>query len=235
MSRISGVVPAIVNSLDDPAGLGRVQVQFDWMEGTPQSFWARVAAPMAGPKRGIFFMPEKNDEVLVSFDQGDVSTAYVVGYCWSNADKPPTTDLEQRGITTVLGHKLIFNDNAGSSKITLTTPAGYALTLDENGQKITLATPAGTSVEIDDPGAGGPQISLTLATGDSLVLGPSGLNVTVATGAFNVNAIAATITAPSVTIDAAMTSITGVLNVAGPVIASGIVSPTYTPGVGNLI
>jgi uncharacterized protein involved in type VI secretion and phage assembly len=235
MSRVSGVMSGVVSSVSDPANLGRIQVQFDWMDGAPQSYWARVAAPMAGGKRGAFFMPELNDEVLVSFDQGDVGNAYVVGYCWSGADQPPTTDLKQRGITTVLGHKLIFDDNPGTDKITLTTPNGYELILDEMGQKITLTTQGGVTVEVDDPGAGGPQIQLTLPTGNSLVLSATGLDVTVATGAVNVTGLSATITAPSVTIDAAATTVTGALLVSGPVIANGVVSPTYTEGIGNFI
>jgi uncharacterized protein involved in type VI secretion and phage assembly len=236
MGRIPGVVSGIVSSVDDPANLGRIQVQFDWMDGAPQSYWARVAAPMAGGKRGAFFMPELSDEVLVSFDQGEVSSAYVVGYCWSNADQPPTTDLKQRGITTVLGHKLIFDDNPTTNKITLSTPSGYALTLDELNGKITVATQSNVTVELDDPKSGQPQIQLTLPTGNSLVLNATGLTVTVATGAVNVTGLAATITAPEVTIDAAMTTLTGALSVTGPVLATGgIVCPTYTPGVGNLL
>ncbi|HTV73864.1 MAG TPA: phage baseplate assembly protein V [Candidatus Acidoferrales bacterium] len=237
MSRIPGVVSAIVNSLDDPAQLGRVQVQFDWMDGAPQSYWARVAAPMAGSGRGAFFMPELNDEVLVSFDQGDVSSAYIVGYCWSSADKPPfSANLKQRGIQSVLGHQFIMDDDPQTNKITLTTPNnGYALTLDAQNEKITVVTEAGVSVELDDPAAGGPQISLTLPTGDGVVLNATGLNITIATGTLNVTALSATITAPSVTIDAAATTITGVLTVAGPVIAGGVVSPTYTEGVGNFL
>jgi phage baseplate assembly protein gpV len=235
MSRLPGVVSGIVNSLDDPASLGRVQVQFDWMDGGPQSYWARVAAPMAGGKRGAFFMPELNDEVLVSFDQGDVSHPYVVGYCWSNADQPPFgAKLKQRGIMTVLGHQLLFNDDPAVNSITLSTPSGYSLTLDEINKKITLTTPGSVSIELDDVSAS-PKIALTLPTGNSVVLDSTGLTATIAAGEVNVTAMSATITAPSVTIDAAMVTMSGALTVTGPVIAGGIVSPTYTPGVGNLL
>jgi uncharacterized protein involved in type VI secretion and phage assembly len=236
MSRVPGVVSGIVSSVDDPANLGRIQVQFDWMDGAPQSTWARIAAPMAGGQYGAFFMPEPNDEVLVSFDQGDVSSPYVVGFCWSGADQPPTTDVKQRCIKTVLGHQLIFDDNPGTNKITLTTPGKYMLTLDEVGGKITLATQNGVTVEVDDPSTGDPQIQLTLPTGNNLALSASGLSVTVASGTVSVTALSATISAPMVTIDAAMTEVTGVLSVTGPVLATGgVVAPTYTEGIGNFI
>ncbi len=237
MSRLPGVVSAIVSSVSDPATLGRIQVQFDWMDGAPQSYWARVAAPMAGGKRGAFFMPELGDEVLVSFDHGDVSHPYIVGFCWSNADQPPfSAKQNQRGITSVLGHQLLFSDDAGSSKIVLSTPnSGYALTLDATHGKITLATETGIGVEIDDAQAGGPSIALSLPTGNSITLDATGVTVMAPAGALNVLALSATITAPAVTIDAAETTITGALTVAGAVIANGVVSPTYTEGVGNFI
>ena len=228
-----GVVAAIVKSLDDPNALGRVQVQFDWMSDAPEGYWARVAAPMAGADRGCFFMPEVNDEVLVAFDHGDVAHPYVIGYCWSGPDKPPfDANLEKRGIRTVAGSELIFDDNAGGSPtIVLTTKGGFKVSLDEAGAKINIVTGGGVTVELDDVP---PQVQVTLPTGNSLSLGPLGLDVNVAAGTLSVTAMDVTITAPSVTIDAAMTSVSGVLNVAGPVIANGIVSPTYTPGAGNI-
>ena len=35
------------------------------------SEWARLATPMGGKDRGLFFRPEKDDEVLVAHEQGD--------------------------------------------------------------------------------------------------------------------------------------------------------------------
>jgi phage baseplate assembly protein gpV len=233
MSRIPGVVAAVVKSLDDPNSLGRVLVNFDWMSDAPDGYWARVAAPMAGGDRGCFFMPEVNDEVLVAFDHGDVAHPYVIGYCWSQPDKPPfDANVKKRGIKTVAGSELIFDDNPGASPtISLTTSGGFKLQLDETGAKITIATGGGVTIELDDQP---PQVQVSLPTGNAITLGPGGLDVTVAAGALTVTAMSATITAPSVTIDAAMTAVTGVLSVAGAVIAGSIVSPTYTPGAGNI-
>jgi phage baseplate assembly protein gpV len=232
MSRIGGVVPGTVKSLDDPRQLGRVQVSFDWMDGAPESFWARVAAPMAGAGRGAFFMPEVSDEVLVAFDHGEVSHPYVIGYCWSAPDKPPfDAALKKRGIKTVSGHELIFDDDAKS--ITLTTQAGFKLVLDEQGSTITLSTAQGVAITLEDVP---PTARIDLPTGNSIALGPSGLEIDAPAGTVDVTTLSATITAPSVMLDSAIVSVTGVLNVTGPIItAGGIISPVYTPGVGNLI
>jgi uncharacterized protein involved in type VI secretion and phage assembly len=80
MSRLMGMIPAVVTDLDDPKRLGRIKAKFDWQGDSPETFWARVAAPMAGAGHGAFFMPEKNDEVLVAFEHGSSAHAYIVGY-----------------------------------------------------------------------------------------------------------------------------------------------------------
>lgn len=232
MSRIPGVASAIVGSVDDPEQLGRVQVNFDWMPDAPNSFWAPVAAPMAGAKRGAFFMPEVGDEVLVSFDHGDVSHPFVLGYCWNSPDPPPfDATLKKRGIKTVSGHELIFDDDAMS--ITLTTPAGFKLVLDEQGTTITLSTAGGVELTLGDTP---PTAKIELPTGNAITLGPTGLEIDAPAGTVTLTTLSATITAPALTLDSAVVNVTGVLNVTGPIItASSIVSPVYTPGVGNLL
>lgn len=231
MARIDGVVAGIVKSLDDPQKLGRIQVTFDWMDDAPQSYWARVAAPMAGQRRGMFIQPEMGDEVLVAFDHGDVSHPYVIGYCWSSVDEPPySADHDTRGIVTVLGHQLTFRDRAGSGKITLATPNGYTLELDEGGKKVMLSTQTGIQLELDDTTQ---HALISLPTGSGFELAPSGCTLNVV-GTLNVTATAATITAPILTLDASIVSIAGSLIVGGPVLTPAVVAQSYTPGVGNI-
>ena len=232
MSRVPGVASAIVASLDDPQKLGRVQVNFDWMPDAPNGFWAPVAAPMAGGKRGAFFMPEIGDEVLVAFDHGDVSHPFVLGYCWNSPDPPPFDGtLKKRGIKTVSGHELLFDDGAGS--ITLTTPGGFKVLLDEQGATITVASGGGVKVTLGDAP---PTARIELPTGNAITLGPTGLEIDAPAGTIALTTLSATITAPVVTFDSAIVNVTGALNVTGPIItSSAIVSPTYTPGVGNLL
>jgi type VI secretion system secreted protein VgrG len=45
--RMVGVVPARVVAHNDPRGMGRIQVQYDWMEGSATA-WARMVTPSAG-------------------------------------------------------------------------------------------------------------------------------------------------------------------------------------------
>lgn len=115
--KIGGVTIGIVVDVNDPDDRGRVKLDLPVLG--IRSDWARVAAPMAGNERGFQFVPEVDDEVLVAFDQGDVTKAYVLGYLWNGQDKPPQTDVKKRTIKTVSGHTLEFDDNDGSEKVTI--------------------------------------------------------------------------------------------------------------------
>jgi uncharacterized protein involved in type VI secretion and phage assembly len=155
MSRVPGVASAIVASLDDPQKLGRVQVNFDWMPDAPNGFWAPVAAPMAGAKRGAFFMPEIGDEVLVAFDHGDMRRPFVLGGLWNGQDKPPLGDglfdngaVKRRGFVSRKGHKIVLFDDDGDSGIALISSSGdYKLALNESATKIHIKS--GGTIEIE--------------------------------------------------------------------------------------
>jgi len=128
---ISGVVTAKVTNLDDPEQLGRVQVMFPWLpkykSADLASNWARLASPMAGKERGLFFTPEVDDEVLVAFEHGDPSHPYIVGVLWKSKDKPPAgtkailasdkSAVDQRVIRSRSGHLIILDDTDGEEQI----------------------------------------------------------------------------------------------------------------------
>jgi len=153
MRRISGVMVGIVRDLSDPSGQGRIRLEFPQLEDAPISSLAPVAAPMAGPSRGAFLMPEVGDEVLVSFEQGDINHPYIVGYLWNGVDTPPESDPKNRVVLTPGGHTLRFQDGEGSKMVVLRSNSGHKVTLDDTaaGQSLTLETSSGNlSVKMDD-------------------------------------------------------------------------------------
>ncbi len=87
--RFYGVVVGIVTNNQDPDKLGRVKVKFPWLSDGEESYWARVAVPMAGAARGTYVLPDVEDEVLVAFDRGDMAVPYIIGGLWNGKDKPP--------------------------------------------------------------------------------------------------------------------------------------------------
>ena len=69
---------AVVRENKDDTGLGRVRVSYPSHSQPHKSYWARVATPMAGKDRGVYFIPEVEDEVLVAFERGDFRFPYMV-------------------------------------------------------------------------------------------------------------------------------------------------------------
>ena len=89
--RFYGVYPALVTKINDPEGMGRVQVELPWSPDNQNSAykaWARIATLMAGNNRGSWFIPDVNDEVLIAFESGDVRHPYIVGGLWNGLDSP---------------------------------------------------------------------------------------------------------------------------------------------------
>src|ERR1700681_1734571 len=87
-ANLYGVEIALVTNVKDPEKQGRVKVCFPRLPGKPESDWARVAQPAAGPGRGFYWLPEVNDEVLVAFERGQANLPYVIGALWNGKDQP---------------------------------------------------------------------------------------------------------------------------------------------------
>ena len=119
-ARITGVVTGVVTNVADDEGLHRVRVRFPWLSDKEESAWARVATPMAGPERGLYILPEVDDEVLVAFEHGDPRFPYVIGSLWNSGAKPPaekTDKNDKRSLTSRSGHVVRLDDTDGAEKI----------------------------------------------------------------------------------------------------------------------
>lgn len=125
---IYGVVIGIVTNNKDEDNLGRVKLKFPWLSDQDESFWARLAVPMAGNSRGTFFIPEIDDEVLVVFEHGDINRPYVIGSLWNSNDAPPLDNADGenniRQIKSRSGHTLTFNDKDGEETFEIVDKTG---------------------------------------------------------------------------------------------------------------
>lgn len=175
MSHHRGVVTAKVKSVTDQDGEGKVQLEYGWLPGKPRSAWAPIASPMSGKKRGHWFMPEIDDEVLVAFEHGDFAHPYVIGFLWNGGQKPPETDVKHRVIVTPGNHQLRFEDNDGAKKVILKTADGHSLTMDDAAKTVTVATKSGHSLTLDDTGK---TAVLTTAGGLKAELADNGKTIT---------------------------------------------------------
>lgn len=209
--RFYGVYPGRVKKVDDGDRLGRVLVELmagPVVAGDRLIVWARVATLMAGKGRGSVFFPEPDDEVLIAFHAGDPRRPYVLGALWNGKDTlPQQVDSSNniRVIKTRSGHRLEFDDTQGAAKITLTTPNGCRLVLDDGG---------------------GGNLKLTHSSGSGLEIDSSGAMKLKALGGL-------TVEAPQVEVNAPMTNFNGCTN-HQTMIAQAVVGATYTPGAGNI-
>ena len=148
----SGVVVGLVVDNQDPDGLGRVKINFPGTSDDATGHWARVAAPMAGADRGMFFLPEKDDEVLVAFEQGDITRPYVLGALWNGKDKPPESNSDGQNnlrlIKSRSGHLVRLDDSDGAEKIEIIDKSGdNSVTIDTASKTITIKSAQDVVIE----------------------------------------------------------------------------------------
>jgi len=142
--RVYGVVTAVVTGNDDPAGQGRVKIRLPWLSGDYESNWTSVVQAGAGPNSGSVYLPEVGDEVLVSFENGNVSLPFVIGGLYNGQDKPNLGDglfdngkVKRRGFVSRKGHRLIFFDSDGDSGIALISSDNkLRIALRESGDEL---------------------------------------------------------------------------------------------------
>jgi phage protein D len=153
-ARIYGVVPAVVTNNDSSQtdlDAGCVKLKFPWMpkssDAEVESDWARVASIGLGAQRGIYFMPEVNDEVLVAFEQGDIHHPYVLGGLLNGKDKPiegvknvvSQGKVNLRMIKTRSGHEILLDDTEGSEKISIIDKTkNNSIVIDSKQNTITI-------------------------------------------------------------------------------------------------
>ncbi|AXT61554.1 type VI secretion system tip protein VgrG [Aquimarina sp. AD10] len=164
----AGLVPAInglqigkvVQLENDPEGENRILVRLPIIDNSARGVWARIATLDAGENRGSFFLPEIEDEVIVGFLNDDPREAIVLGMLNSSAKPAPIEAQDvnhEKGIVTRSGMRLHFHDD--TKTITIDTPAGNSIILDEDTTSITITdqndnfaklNPDG--IEINSPG-----------------------------------------------------------------------------------
>lgn len=209
--RYFGLYPAIVTDLVDPEDLGRIEVGFPWLgegAGGDVRAWATLVSPYAEDGQGFEFLPSVDTQVVVGFEAGNPRRPYLVGAAWNGREKlpePPAAPNDKRLIRTRSGSLLEFDDTPGAVKVTLSTDSGHRVVLDDGARSITVRHSDGSVVTLDAAG----RIEIRA-------------NATV-----EVTAAAVNVHAPAATFD-------GIVQCTTLVATSGVVSPAYTPGAGNV-
>lgn len=117
---------AVVKDNEDPNGLGRIRVQFDWQiqlsEETDEELmtpWLRMAQPYAGCGKGFSFIPEIGEEVMIDFEGGNAERPYVKGTLYNGVD-----DVD---------NKWVANSNSANQIKAIRTRNGHTIEIHDEG------------------------------------------------------------------------------------------------------
>jgi uncharacterized protein involved in type VI secretion and phage assembly len=219
--RFYGAYPALVLNVVDADGEGKVQVSLPWSpdaygaSGGSYATWARLATMMAGNNQGSWFIPDVGAEVLLIFLGGDPRQPCVIGALWNGQDAPPQA-MDSAGQNNIKklrsrnGVAVTLDDTQGAEALTLETPGGNQILIQDGPGSITIADSNGNSIKLDASG-------ITLNTSAQITLSASQTQVT----------------SGLVTVNAGMSQFNGVTN-HDTVITNSVVSASYTPGAGNI-
>lgn len=147
----------VVTDNNDPLGQGRVRLSFPWLSPDDASDWARVVVVGGGDQRGIQFLPEIDDEVLVGFEMGDITYPYVLGGLWNGVDAAPRANdqilaaqqVRHRVIRSRTGHEIRIDDEDGGGGITVEDRQGNIITIDTRSNAIAIQSKGPISLTSD--------------------------------------------------------------------------------------
>jgi phage baseplate assembly protein gpV len=175
--RLDGVIVAKVernNDQEDPKpqqALGRVQVSFPAFGETVTTGWAPCVRPMGGNGTGLYAIPEKDEQVLVAFANGDPKQPYVLGSIWSAEQPPPVTAADEitrkRVIKSRTGLTITFDDAKDDSQLVIQAGKdGSSITLNAKDGSVTISAKGNLTIKAEgditlEAARGGTKISMT--------------------------------------------------------------------------
>jgi len=135
---------AKVISNTDPLNQGRVQVQFDWQNGSATTEFIRVMTPDGGgsekvsKNRGFMAIPEVGDQVVVNFVHQHPDRPFVMGGMFhGGVGGGGGAGNNIKSLSSRSGNKLELDDGAGS--VFLTDQGGANMKFDGAGNATTNA------------------------------------------------------------------------------------------------
>ena len=134
--KVPGFVQGVVVENNNAQYKGMVKVEFTvWENGKNMCEWVRLMSPYTGKNYGTYLVPEIDEIVLVGFIGGSLKRPFLLGSLYPNTaaivkDNFDKQNLVKR-ITTKGGMDILINEDKGKQKITLTTPKGSKIVVDD--------------------------------------------------------------------------------------------------------
>ncbi|WP_299888169.1 phage baseplate assembly protein V [uncultured Lacinutrix sp.] len=134
---------AVVMENADPDGIGRIKVQLPWQkplgETTP---WLRIVTPHSGSDKGLHFIPEINEEVLIGFEGRNAEVPYIMGSLYNGSAKAGAFKNENndiKAIKTRSGHIIELNDANDAEFISISDKNNNIILIDTANNDITIS------------------------------------------------------------------------------------------------
>ncbi|TAL19086.1 MAG: type VI secretion system tip protein VgrG, partial [Aquabacterium sp.] len=184
---VQGPQTAIVTSGADKQGVdkyGRVKVRFPWVRTSDQqqdSCWVRVSQGWASKNFGMMALPRVDDEVVVSFLEGDPDRPLITGRVY-NAESMPPYPLPDQATTmgilsrsfdsTAVGdsNELRFDDKAGAEHLWLQAQRDYNLNV-RNDATTTVGNNVVATIGTNSTTSIGSNSALTIGQAASVTIG----------------------------------------------------------------
>jgi len=112
--------PAVVKENNDPDKMNRIRVQFMWQKSPEMSPWIRMISSHAGKNKGLQFIPEIGDEVMVAFENNNPDRPVVVGAVHHGNQKHEDRQDKDNHIKTIRtrsNNEIRFCDKPGEEEI----------------------------------------------------------------------------------------------------------------------
>ncbi|NDV59430.1 phage baseplate assembly protein V [Bacteroides sp. 519] len=149
-----GLQTGIVTKLEgDPDKEFKIEVKISDSSGQEKKLWARLANFWGNNSYGSFFIPEKDDEVVLGFFNNDPARPVILGTLYSSS-MPPSNELKEgnaiQSITTKSKMKLEFDDE--KKVITIEIPGKNIIKISDEDKGISLVDQNKNKIELNDKG-----------------------------------------------------------------------------------
>ena len=140
---------ATVMNIKDDQNLNRVKCLPIGAPDEEETDWCYVMTPMGGEGRGLFLFPQVDDLVVLGYLGNDPHRPIVLGSFWTKGSPAPVKVqdgvAEDYCLKTPKDVKITLHDEENKQKITVSTPSGIVVEIDEKEQTVTTKNGSGNT------------------------------------------------------------------------------------------
>ena len=137
---ISGLhIGEVTQINNDPKNQNKIKVVIPVLNDQGDGIWASLTHAYTGDESGAFVIPEVGSQVVVSFIAENLKHPVVLGCLYTSTKKPYTSTEEENNLKAfVTRSKMKIEFNEEEKEISISTPEGNNIVLNENKQEILI-------------------------------------------------------------------------------------------------